>query len=63
VCWGLDNSSSWTKPLQPWKNSLSQGTEDVSVPAGKNEDASVEPRQGRISSFLLAPLPWKRKMS
>jgi len=28
---------------------------------GKNEDASVEPRQGRISSFLLAPLGYHEK--
>jgi len=32
------------------------------LPVGINEDtdASVEPRQGRSSSFLLAPLPGKR---
>ena len=58
VCWGLDNSSSWTKPLQPQRM---QGNIKMPVPAGINEDtdASVEPRQGRISSFLLAPLPGK----
>jgi len=33
------------------------------VPVGinKDTDASLEPRQGRISTFLLAPLPGKRK--
>jgi len=67
-CWGLHDSSFWTKPLKPWKRSFHkekrmQGNIKMSVPAGINEDtdASVEPRRGRISSFLLAPLPGKRK--
>ena len=52
--------------LLAWEKILSQGTEDAGERkngSGTNEDtdASVEPRQWRIPSFLLAPLPGKRK--
>jgi len=42
-----------------------QGNIQIPVPTGKDEDTdtSVEPRQGGISSFLLAPLSGKRKRS
>jgi len=41
VCWGLDDSSFWTKPLQPWKRSFHkekrmQGNIKMPVSAGIN---------------------------
>jgi len=64
VCCDIDDSSFWTKSLQPWKRSFHkeqrmQGNIKMPVPAGINEDtdAFAEPREGRISSFLLASLP------
>jgi len=49
VCWGLDDSSFWTKPLQSWKRSFHKEQRmqvNMPVPVGINEDtdASVEPR-------------------
>ena len=48
--WGSDDSSSWAKPLQPWKRSFRmeqrmQGNIKTPVPADINEetDAYVEP--------------------
>jgi len=59
VCCDIDDSSFWTKSLQPWKRSFHkeqrmQGNIKMPVPVGinKDTDASVEPR--RWDLFFLA---------